>query len=78
MINTKTIMIAARTAARPTCRYPELQNAPALTVQQAIRLVDLAIVVEDFFKDPVDIEWCRRGDQLFMLQARPITTRSPP
>ena len=35
-------------------------------------------MVEDLFKDPVDIEWCRRGDQLFVLQARPITSAIHP
>jgi pyruvate,water dikinase len=54
------------------------QNAPALSEPQVQRLVDLALVVEDIFKGPMDIEWCRRGDQLLVLQARPITTAIHP
>ena len=75
LINTKTIMI--RPAASGTAAVPvptDRQDAPALTERQVSRLVDLAIMVEDLFKDPMDIEWCRQEDQLFILQARPITT----
>src|SRR4029453_12147141 len=35
-------------------------------------------MVEDLCKAPADIEWCRRGDQLFLLQARPITSAIHP
>jgi rifampicin phosphotransferase len=79
LINTKTIMTQLTnggTTAQPVPR--DRQDAPVLTVPQAQRLVDLAILVEDLFKDPMDIEWCRRGDQLFILQARPITTAVHP
>jgi phosphohistidine swiveling domain-containing protein len=79
VINTKAIMTQLTdggATAQPVPR--DRQNAPALTEAQALRLVDLAIMVEDHFKDPVDIEWCRRSDQLFVLQARPITTAIHP
>jgi rifampicin phosphotransferase len=78
-INTKVIMTQLTeggTTTRPVPR--DRQNAPALTEPQVLRLVDLAIMVEDRLKQPVDIEWCRRGDQLFVLQARPITTAIHP
>jgi pyruvate,water dikinase len=79
VINTKTIMTQLADGGATTRPVPrEQQNAPALTEPQALQLVDLAIMVEDHFKDPVDIEWCRRGDQLFVLQARPITTAIHP
>ncbi|HET8914222.1 MAG TPA: PEP-utilizing enzyme, partial [Propionibacteriaceae bacterium] len=79
VINTKSIMTqssAAGTTEVPVT--PELRNAPAVTDQQAVRLADLALLVEDIVKYPVDIEWCRRADQLFLLQARPITTAIHP
>jgi rifampicin phosphotransferase len=75
VINTKMIMM--RRAANGTTVVPvpiDQQTAPALTQLQLSRLVHLAITVEDLFKDPMDIEWCRVGDQFFILQARPITT----
>jgi phosphohistidine swiveling domain-containing protein len=79
VINTKAIMTGLTEGGTTTQPVPSgRQNAPALTEPQALGLVDLAIMVEDHFKDPVDIEWCRRGDQLFVLQARPITTAIHP
>lgn len=80
VINTKTIMTQLTDGGGTTTQAvpSDRQDAPALTVPQAQRLVDLAIMVEDLFKDPMDIEWCRRGDQLFILQARPITTAVHP
>jgi rifampicin phosphotransferase len=79
VINTKTVMTQISdggVSAEPVPRNQ--QNAPALTESQTLRLVDLAIMVEDLIKDPVDIEWCRKGDQLFVLQARPITSAIHP
>jgi rifampicin phosphotransferase len=79
VINTKTIMTGLTGDGTAVLPVPmDRQNAPAVTESQALRLVDLAIMVEDLFNDPMDIEWCRRGDQLFVLQARPITTAIHP
>jgi len=79
LINTKTIMSAMNSSGTASVPVPrQLQEAPAVPEQQARQLADLAITVEDLFKDPMDIEWCRRGDQLFILQARPITTAIHP
>jgi rifampicin phosphotransferase len=79
VISTKAIMTELTAGGLTTQPVPrDRQNAPTLTESQARRLVDLAIMIEDHFKDPVDIEWCRRGDQLFVLQARPITTAIHP
>jgi phosphoenolpyruvate synthase/pyruvate phosphate dikinase len=79
VINTKTIMTGLVDGGVTSMAVPEhWQNAPALNDSQVLRLVDLAIMVEDLFKDPMDIEWCLRGDQLFVLQARPITTEIHP
>jgi rifampicin phosphotransferase len=79
VINTKTIMTAMNSSGTASVPVPrQLQDAPAVPEQQARQLADLAIMVEDLFKDPLDIEWCRRGDQLFILQARPITTAIHP
>ncbi len=79
VINTKAVMTQISdggTAVEPVPR--ERQNAPALSESQALQLVELAIMVEDLCKAPADIEWCRRGDQLFLLQARPITSAIHP
>src|SRR4029453_6127799 len=79
VINTKSIMTQRSGGGTTEVSVPqERQNAPAVTELQALRLADLALMVEDIVKNPVDIEWCRRGDQLFLLQARPITTAIHP
>jgi len=79
LINVKTIMTGLADDGTVTLPVPkDRQATPALTESQAARLADLAIMVEDLFKDPMDIEWCREGDQLYILQARPITTALHP
>src|SRR5215217_9342779 len=79
VINRKTIMTGLIDGGVTSLPVPEdRQNAPTLSDRQVQRLLDLALVVEDIFKGPMDIEWCRRGDQLLVLQARPITTAIHP
>ncbi|HEY6811876.1 MAG TPA: PEP/pyruvate-binding domain-containing protein [Propionibacteriaceae bacterium] len=79
VISTKMIMTGLTDGGVASLPVREDQrDASALTDSQVPRLVDLAIMVEDLFKDPMDIEWCRKGDQLFVLQARPITTAIHP
>jgi rifampicin phosphotransferase len=79
VINTKTVMTQISDGGTTAAPVPkQRQNAPALSESQALRLVDLAIMVEDLCKAPVDIEWCRSGDQFFVLQARPITSAIHP
>jgi phosphohistidine swiveling domain-containing protein len=79
VINAKTIMTAPNgTGSLSLPVPPELQDAPAITESQARRLADLALLVEEVFKDPIDIEWCRRGEEIYILQARPITTAIHP
>lgn len=40
-------------------------------------LAGLIVQVETFYKKPIDIEWAFAGGQLYLLQARPITTYIP-
>jgi rifampicin phosphotransferase len=47
---------------------------PALTDQKAIAVAHLARRAAHAFGRPQDIEWAIEGDQLFLLQSRPITT----
>ncbi|WP_430791826.1 PEP/pyruvate-binding domain-containing protein [Actinoplanes sp. G11-F43] len=44
---------------------------------QLRRLVDLGRRIEAHFGSPQDIEWCLAGDDLFIVQSRPITTLFP-
>jgi phosphohistidine swiveling domain-containing protein len=49
---------------------------PALTDEQAVAVAALARRAAHAFGRPQDIEWAIEGDQLFLLQSRPITTLS--
>lgn len=40
-------------------------------------LVQLIKSVEDFYNEPIDIEWAIEDTKLYLLQARPITTYHP-
>jgi rifampicin phosphotransferase len=56
---------------------PERQEQPALTDDQAVRLVDLGRRIEAHFGGPQDIEWCLVDDGFQIVQSRPITTLFP-
>ncbi|WP_328999514.1 phosphoenolpyruvate synthase [Kribbella sp. NBC_00709] len=53
------------------------QEQPALTDQQAVRLVQLGRRIEAYFGRPQDIEWCLVDDDFQIVQSRPITTLFP-
>ena len=53
---------------------PEKQSALCLTDNELSQLADLGRRVERFYNAPRDIEWAFAGGELFLLQARPITT----
>lgn len=48
-------------------------GAPVLTAQQVERIARLARDMEALFGRPQDVEWAIAGDDLFLLQSRPIT-----
>ncbi|MEM9865881.1 MAG: PEP/pyruvate-binding domain-containing protein, partial [Myxococcota bacterium] len=49
-----------------------------LTDAQVNTLADAALRIEEAFGAPQDIEWAFEGEQLWILQARPITTEIQP
>jgi rifampicin phosphotransferase len=49
-------------------------SRPALTDEQAVAVAALARHAAHSFGQPQDIEWAIEGDELFLLQSRPITT----
>ncbi|ONI73952.1 phosphoenolpyruvate synthase [Kribbella sp. ALI-6-A] len=53
------------------------QEQPALTDEQAVRLVQLGRRIEAHFGRPQDIEWCLVDDDFLIVQSRPITTLFP-
>ncbi|SFR03421.1 pyruvate, water dikinase [Lentzea waywayandensis] len=56
---------------------PAWQRRPALTDAQVVRLTRLGRRIEEHFGRPQDIEWCQAGDELQIVQSRPITTLFP-
>jgi phosphoenolpyruvate synthase/pyruvate phosphate dikinase len=55
-----------------------LPEAPrTLDAGQARRLTDLVRRAEELLGTDVDVEWCREGDVLWLVQARPVTAAGP-
>lgn len=53
------------------------RTRPALSAEQAWAVAELSVRAEDHFGFPQDIEWAFSGDELFLLQSRPITRVAP-
>jgi pyruvate,water dikinase len=52
------------------------RECPALSEQQLLHLSDLATRVESHFGDARDVEWGIAGQQVYVLQARPVVVPS--
>jgi pyruvate,water dikinase len=50
------------------------QHAPPLDERSLKRIFGMAMRLEKTFEGPQDTEWTIRGDDLFLLQSRPVTT----
>ena len=51
----------------------EQGEEPTLTEAQALELAEIALVLEDHFQAPQDIEWCiARDGRIHILQSRPL------
>jgi pyruvate,water dikinase len=48
-------------------------DAPVLTDDETARLVEIARRNEEHYDDPQDIEWAIEGQEVFIVQSRPIT-----
>jgi rifampicin phosphotransferase len=53
-----------------------LRSTPVLSPAQAAELGRVGLSIEKLYGEPVDVEWARAGGELWVLQARPITTRA--
>ena len=60
-----------------TVATPGRSTDLALTERQIAELTTLGVAVEAHFGRPQDIEWVSDGDQIWVVQARPITTLAP-
>jgi pyruvate,water dikinase len=55
----------------------EEQERPKLSDPEILRLVSLGRRVESHYRRPMDIEWCLESGEVYIVQARPITTGQP-
>ncbi len=57
---------------------PELRNRYSLTDDEVVELARYALIIEQHYGRPMDIEWGKDGcdGKLFILQARPETVKS--
>ena len=49
----------------------------SVTVAQLRELAAVGRRITELYGEPMDVEWARTGDELYVLQARPITTLYP-
>jgi pyruvate,water dikinase len=56
----------------------ERRKSQVLKEPQVIALVEIARRIENYYGAPQDIEWCRKDDQFFIVQSRPITALPEP
>ena len=52
----------------------EKSKQQVLTNSEVIKLANIAIELEEHYKKPQDIEFAIEGDEIFIVQTRPITT----
>ena len=53
---------------------PSKQNTQKLADEDIVALAKLGKTIEDLYQFPQDIEWAKQDTQLFIVQARPVTT----
>ncbi len=56
----------------------DVASAPALEDEEVLRIAGLVRAATAFFGTPQDIEWAFEGDDLWLLQSRPITSLPEP
>ncbi|MCS5420504.1 MULTISPECIES: PEP/pyruvate-binding domain-containing protein [Psychrilyobacter] len=58
-------------------RENEDRNAPALTDEEILLVSDFVSKCENYYGFPMDIEWAMAEGELYLLQARPVTSYLP-
>jgi pyruvate,water dikinase len=71
-VNPEEIVVAAGTG--EPIRRTQVEGQPPLPRTLLDRVWELTVRAGAHFRFPQDIEWATRGEQVFMLQSRPITT----
>lgn len=53
----------------------DMATTQVLDEEEIARLVEIGLRLEEEFGSPQDVEWAIEGEELYVLQSRPITTR---
>ncbi|TET17679.1 MAG: phosphoenolpyruvate synthase [Dehalococcoidia bacterium] len=53
---------------------PSEQAEQKLTDDEIISLAEMGKRIEDWYQFPQDIEWAKKGNEIFIVQTRPVTT----
>ncbi|NIS81014.1 MAG: hypothetical protein GTO14_12585 [Anaerolineales bacterium] len=70
----KTVAVYLKRGGGTESRVPESPTDLCLDDSQALAVTELTARIEAEYGKPMDIEWAYEGQQLYLLQARPITT----
>jgi pyruvate,water dikinase len=74
VINQKTIMTVRTPGGTAERAVPaDQQRRPSLSRRQVQQLARLGSRIAELYGRPMDIEWCRAGEEILVVQARPIT-----
>lgn len=76
-VNEKTTMLRLAADGGVEESKPDAPLAQALNDEQILELTRLVSQCESHYGHPVDIEWAYASGELYLLQARPITTYIP-
>ncbi len=76
-IGGKRAVIRLKAGGGTTKSFHNPQAETAISPEQALELTHLLEKVEAYYQKPVDIEWAMAAGNIFLLQARPITTYLP-
>jgi phosphohistidine swiveling domain-containing protein len=69
----QTMTVRARVGTRSEPVPRRRRRAASLSPSQAERLAAIGLRIAELAGCAVDVEWCRRGDDLYVVQARPIS-----
>jgi len=74
-------MVYSKTGPKPVKNIPvseHMKKEFSITDDEIIKLAKWAVIIEDHYKKPMDMEWAKDGktNKLFIVQARPETVES--
>ena len=76
--NKENMTILSKTGTRVARVPEEKQQTKVLNQEQILGLLDLGLQIEELFGKPMDIEWVFAKTQLYVVQARPVTSLPSP